>query len=63
MMGIWFMKAQEWKLTGKVVCCAVSLVLFAVSSIVLIALFGIIIIIIVLITRIIVFFLSIGITP
>jgi len=56
MMGIWFMKVQEWTLTGKMVCCAVGLVLFVVNSIVLITLFGIIIIIIiiiVLITRII----------
>jgi hypothetical protein len=37
------MKVQKWKLTGKVVCCAVSPVLFAVNSIVLITLFRIII--------------------
>jgi len=47
------MKVQKWKLTGSVVCCAVSLVFFAVNSIVLIALFGVIIIIIIIITRII----------
>ena len=35
-------KVQEWKLTGKVACCAVGLALFAVNSLVLITLFGII---------------------
>ena len=54
MVGTLFMKVQKWKLTGSVVCCAVSLVFFAVNSIVLIALFGVItIIIIIIITRII----------